>query len=201
MKAEEIKEQITQKSLSMMPERQEDGSWLSPAYLPIAVNVDDIVPQEANPNIQVDTAFKALQTSILNTGYTFPILISENPLYDPDLDPKDKPSMRDKNKRITEVRDPKIRRYFKYQIVDGSHRFAAILENEEIYNRENGKIPCIILRNKTPQELMSAEILMNPVFEKQKVKVLRGVTKCVICKKYVDNSKIDMETRICERCK
>ena len=161
MQANNIKEQITRESLERIPERQKDGSWLSPAYLPVAIDVDDIVPQEANPNIQADTAFKALQTSILNTGYTFPILISENPLYEEGLDPKDKPSMRDKNRRVTEVRDPKLRRYFKYQIVDGSHRFAAILENEEIYNRENGTIPCIILRNKTPQELMSAEILMN----------------------------------------
>lgn len=161
MKANNIKEQITKESLDRIPEKQEDGSWLSPAYLPVAISVDDIVPQEANPNIQQEMAFKALQTSILNTGYTFPILISENPLYEEGLDPKDKPSMRDKNRRVTEVRDPALRKHFKYQIVDGSHRFAAILENEEIYKREEGKIPCIILRNKTPQELMSAEILMN----------------------------------------
>mgnify|MGYP000051513639 CR=1 FL=1 len=159
--AETLKEKISQESLNQIPEKQEDGSFLSPAYMPVAVDVRDIINQEFNPNIQSDKSFQALQTSILNTGYTFPILIAENPLYNPDLDPADKPNILDRENRIVEVRDPQIRQYFKYMVVDGSHRLSAIIENKEIYEREDGKIPCIILRNKTSQELMSAEILMN----------------------------------------
>ena len=157
------KESITELGLEMKPEFQDDGSFLSPAYMPMAIDVEDIVPQEHNPNSHNSKSFEALQTSILNTGYTFPIIIAPNPYYDPSLDKSKKPSFRnDKNSdRTTEVRDPETRAYFKYTIVDGSHRFNAILQNEEIFKREQGKIPCVMLRNKTEAELMSSEILMN----------------------------------------
>lgn len=158
-----FKDSLTQLSLNINPEMQEDGSFLSPAYLPMAIDVEDIVPQEHNPNSHNSKSFEALQTSILNTGYTFPIIIAPNPYYNPELDMSKKPSFRnDKNTdRTTEVRDPEIRAYFKYTIVDGSHRFNAILQNDEIFKREQGKIPCVMLRNKTEAELMSSEILMN----------------------------------------
>ena len=159
--ADKIKTYTSTKSYELKPEFQEDGSFLDPAYLPVAVDIREIINQEFNPNIQSDKAFKALQTSILNTGYTFPILIAENPLYDDSLDMADRPNVLDRKNRVVEVRDPKVRQYFKYIIVDGSHRYSAMIENDEIYKRCNGKIPCIVLRGKTQQELMSAEILMN----------------------------------------
>lgn len=76
-----------------------------------------------------------------------------------------------------DVRNPKLRSYYKYQVIDGTHRLLAILYGSPMYkdlvNRETweksnklfersfGTIPCTIIENKTEQELMSATILMN----------------------------------------
>lgn len=159
-KAQEIKEKIKEFSLSVMPGEQDDGSFLSPAYLPVPIDPRDIVTQERNPNAQTDKSFAALQQSILNTGFTFPIIVAENEYYEPDSDMSQKPDLTD-NGRQVEVRDPSVRKFFKYSVVDGSHRLSSILVNNEIRNREDCAIPCVVIRGKTSEELMSAEILHN----------------------------------------
>lgn len=160
--AQNFKESLIGKNMSQNREFLEDGSYLSPVYCVVPIHYSEICPQEQNPNKQVDNAFKALQQSILNTGYSMPVIVAENPLYDPTLDPKDKQDLKAiGSTRVVEMSDPAIRRYYKYTLVDGSHRFNALLQNDEIFKRENGYMPCSVIRGKTKEELMSSEILLN----------------------------------------
>jgi len=189
--------------------------YVDPAMEPILVPVDEIVPQMVNPNYQSDKAFKALQTSILSNGMAYGVLVSKNPLYDPntknisqtarelesgsitkdgitytkkddgvELRWEDGSSvMLDKNlykprcftggQDIVDVRDPRLRSFYEWQVVDGCHRLLAVLygspsyahlnneDSKKIYERCNGMIPCSVLKDKTDQELMSATILFN----------------------------------------
>lgn len=153
--------------------KQEDGSWVDPAYLCFSLPVEDICPQAENPNYMAGKAFAALQTSIWNNGMSFPVLVARNPLYDPSTEGMEKPLIFKGGQDVVDVRDPEVRKFFKYTIVDGTHRLMAVLygsplykelnnkKSIEIYERCNGLIPCTILEDKTEHELMSAEILFN----------------------------------------
>lgn len=134
--AKNIKAEISKNSLNLKPETQEAGGYLSPAYLPVAIPVDDIINQAMNPNAQVDQSFKALQTSIFNSGYTFPIIVSENELYNEEIDPADKPQLvNEDGTRTVEYRDPAVRQFFKYSIVDGSHRLQVVREGKYWFDK------------------------------------------------------------------
>lgn len=168
----EIRENIDSKEIKTGI--QSDGSWLDPAYAVINIKCEDIVPQAVNPNYQSEKAFQALQTSIMNNGMAFPVLVAKNPSYDPSTEGQPKPKCFSGGQDVVDVRDPELRKYFKYTVVDGTHRLLAVLygspmykdeftnkTSQEIYKRCNGYIPCTVLEDKTEQELMSAEILFN----------------------------------------
>lgn len=152
---------------------QSDGSFLDPAYICIPISCEDIVPQATNPNYQSSKAFSALQTSILNTGMVFPVEVAKNPLYDPSTKGLPKPKCFSGGQDIVDVRDPELRKFYPYMVVDGTHRLLAVLygspmysylnetASQKIYQRTHGYIPCTVLEGKTEQELMSATILMN----------------------------------------
>lgn len=173
--AQKIRDEIVGNILAKGYEtgEQEDGSFLDPAYVTVGIHCTDIVPQAVNPNYQSEKAFDALLTSILNNGMAFPVLVAENPLYDPSTEGMEKPRCFSGGQDIVDVRDPELRKFYKYTVVDGTHRILSVLygspmyENignvkaQKIYKRCHGIVPCVILRNKTEQELMSAEILFN----------------------------------------
>jgi ParB-like chromosome segregation protein Spo0J len=87
----------------------------SPVYNVIAVPVEKIQANAYNPNSVASPEMKLLYESILNDGYTMPIVC----YYLPELD--------------------------KYEIVDGFHRYTIINKYKDIYEREGGKLPVVVI--------------------------------------------------------
>lgn len=88
---------------------------ISPVYNVIAVPVEKIQANAYNPNSVASPEMKLLYESILNDGYTMPIVC----YYLPEID--------------------------KYEIVDGFHRYTIINKHKDIYERENGKLPVVVI--------------------------------------------------------
>lgn len=87
----------------------------SPVYNVIAVEVGKIQANAYNPNSVASPEMKLLYESILNDGYTMPIVC----YYLPEID--------------------------KYEIVDGFHRYTIINKHKDIYDREDGKLPVVVI--------------------------------------------------------
>jgi len=87
----------------------------SPVYNVIAVPVEKIQANAYNPNSVASPEMKLLYESILNDGYTMPIVC----YYLPEID--------------------------KYEIVDGFHRYTIINKHKDIYEREGGKLPIVVI--------------------------------------------------------
>lgn len=87
----------------------------SPVYSVEAIPIEKIVANSYNPNSVAPPEFKLLYKSIKEDGYTQPVVC----YYD-------------------KVQD-------KYEIVDGYHRYLVMLKFKDIYNREEGKLPCVII--------------------------------------------------------
>lgn len=90
-------------------------SWTSPVYNVRRVPVDKIQANSYNPNAVAPPEMKLLYKSILEDGYTMPIVC----YYLADID--------------------------KYEIVDGFHRYRTILEHKDIYEREGGCLPVVTI--------------------------------------------------------
>ena len=89
--------------------------YKSPVYGVIAVPVEKIQANAYNPNSVAPPEMKLLYQSIREDGYTMPIVC----YYLEDVD--------------------------KYEIVDGFHRYRTIVENADIYERENGCLPVVVI--------------------------------------------------------
>ena len=87
----------------------------SPVYNIIPVHISKIEPNTYNPNSVAPPELKLLYDSIKEDGYTMPIVC----YYSIETD--------------------------KYIIVDGFHRYRVMLENEDIYIRENGMLPVSVI--------------------------------------------------------
>lgn len=126
-----------------MLERIKRSNFISPTYTVNKLSIFEIVGQRANPNSMSSKSFSALQTSIFNTGYSFPILVVENPSYK-----EEKAREIDEYQRInlvieggtddaksgvgsgdifaTQVSDESLRELFTYQIADGQQRSSIV---------------------------------------------------------------------------
>lgn len=175
------------------------STFISPAYSVQRIKIDDLVSQKVNPNSMTGKAWDALQVSIFNTGYTFPVIAAINHCYDPSTEGQEKPNLIEHSdgevtftnvgKVGTQVSNDEIAKYFKYRLIDGSHRTQIIrlgtyyffnghdnsdnwFEGKEIPEepgvdmlaylawRENFTIPCVVLDIDEIKQ-MSAEILHN----------------------------------------
>ena len=87
----------------------------SPVYNVIAVPVEKIQANAYNPNFVAPPETKLLYQSIKEDGYTMPIVC----YYLPEQD--------------------------RYEIVDGFHRYRVILDHKDIYDREGGKLPVVVI--------------------------------------------------------
>lgn len=96
----------------------------------IWVDIDKVEANEYNPNSVAKNEMKLLYISIKKDGYTQPIV-----------------TIYDKNKD-------------KYVIVDGFHRYFVCKMNIDIYNRNNGKVPIVII-DKNINERMASTIRHN----------------------------------------
>ena len=87
----------------------------SPVYNVIAVPVEKIHANAYNPNHVAPPEMKLLYKSILEDGYTMPIVCYRIPGTD------------------------------EYEIVDGYHRYTVMLTHKDIYERENGMLPVSVI--------------------------------------------------------
>jgi len=87
----------------------------SPIYNVLSIPVQKIQANAYNPNSVASPEMKLLYESILNDGYTMPIVC----YYLPEID--------------------------KYEIVDGFHRYTIIKKHKDIFDREEGKLPVVVI--------------------------------------------------------
>lgn len=87
----------------------------SPVYNVIAVPIEKIQANSYNPNAVAPPEMKLLYKSILEDGYTMPIVC----YYLSDID--------------------------KYEIVDGYHRYTTMINHKDIYEREGGMLPVSVI--------------------------------------------------------
>ena len=90
-------------------------SYKSPVYGVRAVPIEKIQPNDYNPNTVAPPEFSLLYQSILEDGYTMPIVC----YYDAERD--------------------------RYIIVDGLHRYRVMLDYPDIYEREGGLLPVSVI--------------------------------------------------------
>lgn len=98
----------------------------------------DICAQKTNPNSINSKAFEALQQSIFNNGYLFPVIVTKNPLYkdksnltelellDNMINSNDSKSWNGGEKFSTELMDENVRAFYQYSVIDGQQRSSII---------------------------------------------------------------------------
>ena len=89
------------------------------------VNINDIFPNDYNPNSVAKKEMGLLYTSILHDGYTQPIV-----------------TIYDKSKN-------------KYIIIDGFHRYFICKSNKDILERNKGKLPIVVLNKNINDRMAS----------------------------------------------
>lgn len=97
----------------------------SPVYNVKAVPIDKIQANSYNPNAVAPPEMKLLETSIIEDGYTMPIVC----YYLPEDD--------------------------MYEIVDGFHRYSIMKRNKTIYERENGMMPVVVIEKDISNRMAS----------------------------------------------
>ena len=110
------------------------------------VPVEKIKPNTYNPNAVAPPEMKLLYDSIKADGYTMPIVC----YYDKDED--------------------------LYIIVDGFHRYRIMLENQDIYDREQGMLPVSVI-NKSLDQRMASTIRHNRARGNHDVDLMSNIVK------------------------
>lgn len=80
------------------------------------IPIDEVEPNDYNPNSVAKVEMGLLYTSISHDGYTQPVVT----IYDEDKE--------------------------KYVIVDGFHRYYTCKNNKDIYDRNKGRIPAVVIK-------------------------------------------------------
>ncbi|MEX1447575.1 IbrB-like domain-containing protein [Enterococcus sp. C76] len=104
----------------------ENKVYLSPVYNLRKIPVDKIVANDYNPNVVAPVELKLLEQSILNDGYTMPIVCFYS-----------------KEKDV-------------YEIVDGYHRFLVMKNSKKIAERENYQLPVVTIDKPTNERIASS---------------------------------------------
>lgn len=97
----------------------------SPVYNVKAVPVEKIKANSYNPNSVAKPEMDLLYKSILEDGYTMPIVCYY-------------------------IEDEDI-----YEIVDGFHRYSVMLNHKDIYDREEGKMPVVVIEKDISNRMAS----------------------------------------------
>ena len=100
-------------------------AFSSPAYHVISVPIEQIEPNDYNPNAMAPPELKLLYDSIKEDGYTVPIVC----YYDKERD--------------------------RYSIVDGFHRYRIMLDYPDIYEREGGMLPVSVINKTLDNRMAS----------------------------------------------
>lgn len=99
--------------------------YKSPVYNVIAVPVEKVRANDYNPNAVAPAEMKLLLKSIEEDGYTMPVVC----YYKDDEDV--------------------------YEIVDGFHRYTILKTNKEIYKREKGLLPVVVIKKDISNRIAS----------------------------------------------
>lgn len=97
----------------------------SPVYNVLAVPIEKIQANAYNPNHVAPPEMKLLYQSIKEDGYTMPIVC----YYLSDID--------------------------KYEIVDGFHRYTVMVTHKDIYEREKGLMPVVVIKKDVSNRMAS----------------------------------------------
>lgn len=97
----------------------------SPVYDVRSVPIEKVIANDYNPNKVAPPEMKLLEISILEDGYTQPVVT----YYDSNKD--------------------------QYIVVDGFHRYLVIKSNEEIRKRENGMLPVVVINKNISDRMAS----------------------------------------------
>ena len=108
----------------------EKKEFESPVYNVIAVPIEKVQANTYNPNHVAPPEMKLLYDSIKCDGYTMPVVC----YYLSDVD--------------------------KYEIVDGFHRYTVMLTHKDIYEREKGLLPVVVI-DKPLSDRMASTIRHN----------------------------------------
>lgn len=100
-------------------------SFKSPVYGVKAVPVEKIRANAYNPNAVAPPEMKLLYKSILEDGYTMPIVCYY------------------------------IEKEDVYEIVDGYHRYTVMMTHKDIYDRENGCMPVVVIEKDLSNRMAS----------------------------------------------
>lgn len=98
--------------------------FVSPVYNVRAVPIENIQANSYNPNSVASPEMKLLYKSILEDGYTMPIVCYE-------------------------LEDGR------YEIVDGFHRYTVMKTHKDIYERENGRLPVVVIEKDISNRMAS----------------------------------------------
>lgn len=97
----------------------------SPVYNVIGVDINKIKANAYNPNSVATPEMKLLYQSIKEDGYTMPVVCYY------------------------------IKETDEYEIVDGFHRYSIMKTHKDIYERENGKLPVVVIDKDISQRMAS----------------------------------------------
>ncbi len=120
--------------------------YKSPVYEVISVPIEKIKANTYNPNAVAPPEMKLLYESIKEDGYTMPIVCY-----------------------YTEPQDT-------YIIVDGFHRYRVMLEHQDIYEREEGRLPVSVI-NKPIDQRMASTIRHNRARGSHDVELMSNIVK------------------------
>ena len=116
----------------------------SPVYNIKAIPLNKLRANEYNPNSVAPDEMKLLYDSIKEDGYTMPVVVFYH----------EKDDM--------------------YEIVDGFHRYSIMLKHKDIYERENGLLPCSII-DKDINNRMASTIRHNRARGSHNVELMSGI--------------------------
>lgn len=102
-----------------------------PIYEVQWIPIEKVHANDYNPNSVATPEMKLLYISVKKDGYTQPVVT----IYDPKKD--------------------------RYVIVDGFHRYSIMRRFKDIYAACEGKLPCVVLKNKTMNDLMASTVRHN----------------------------------------
>ena len=101
------------------------SEWQSPVYKVIGVPFEKVQANTYNPNVVAPPEMQLLETSILEDGYTQPVV-----------------TYYDKEKDI-------------YIVVDGFHRYLIMKNNATIREREGGLLPVVVIEKEIGDRMAS----------------------------------------------
>ena len=109
------------------------------------IPIEKVHANDYNPNSVATPEMKLLYTSVKADGYTQPVVC----IYD---DKKDR-----------------------YVIVDGFHRYSIMRRYKDIYASCEGKLPCVVLKGKTMNDLMASTVRHNRARGKHSVQGMSNI--------------------------